>query len=269
MTRRATPGSSPRRRGRLAVAGLSVAVASVVLAPAPAIARDDSTRSGARSTLVTTTSGPVAAAAAAGARAGGSGPQAYAFIDKVGGEPVHWDRCRRIGYRINLRHAPARAVRQTKEAVRRVAAASGLRFAYRGASRVRPRLNAAYPRDTRLLIGWMTPRESPALEGSVAGVGGPLYYTSGGHRGEIVKGFVQLDAGLNTKLTGGFGAGPRVGYQGTKGQLLMHEISHAVGLDHVADTRQILFYSLTHKRAVFAAGDRNGLERVGRRRSCF
>jgi hypothetical protein len=253
---------------------LTVAVASMVVAPAPASAEsgNDSARPytdfATRTTLAATGTG-LPAAAVAGARAGGGDPQAYAFIDKVDRQPVHWNKCRRIGYRISLRRAPDGAVRQTKEAVSRVAAASGLRFAYEGTSRVRPRINADYQRGTRLVIGWMTPRESPVLSGSVAGIGGPLYYTSGSHRGEIVKGFAQLDAGLNTKLADGFGTGPRRGYQGTKGQLLMHEIAHAVGLDHVRDTRQILYYSLTRKRAVFGAGDRNGLEQVGRRRSCF
>jgi hypothetical protein len=182
---------------------------------------------------------------------------------------VHWDKCRRIGYRVSLRRAPARGLRQAKQAVARVAEASGLRFQYQGTSRVRPRLSADYQRGTRLVIGWMTAEESRPLAGSVAGYGGPAYRTDRGHRGEIVKGFVQLDAALNRRLADGFGTGPRRGYQGTKGQLLMHEIAHAVGLDHVGDRRQILYPALTRKRAVFGAGDRNGLQRVGERRACF
>jgi hypothetical protein len=212
---------------------------------------------------------PVTASALAGALAGGGDPRAYNFIAEVNDRPVHWDKCRRIGYRVSLRRAPARGLRQAKQAVARVAEASGLRFQYQGTSRVRPRLSADYQRGTRLVIGWMTAEESRPLAGSVAGYGGPAYRTDRGHRGEIVKGFVQLDAALNRRLADGFGTGPRRGYQGTKGQLLMHEIAHAVGLDHVGDRRQILYPALTRKRAVFGAGDRNGLQRVGERRACF
>lgn len=245
---------------------------------APAAGAEDASRWG-EATAVTTTAetgsggaevtSPVSAAASAGALAGGGDPLAYDFIAEVNDQPVHWDKCRRIGYRVSLRRAPNRGLRQAKQAVARVAEASGLRFEYQGTSDVRPRLSADYQRGTRLVIGWMTAEESRPLAGGVAGYGGPAYRTDRGHRGEIVKGFVQLDAALNRSLADGFGAGPRRGLQGTKGQLLMHEISHAVGLDHVGDRRQILYSALTRKEAVFGAGDRNGLQRVGDRRSCF
>jgi hypothetical protein len=261
---------------------LLVAAGSCVIAPAAA--GDDAPRGSvepatARSTVTTaadtrmsgrgTATSAIGASAVAGALAGGGDPHAYAFIAQVDGRPVHWDRCRRIGYRVSLRRAPQRGLRQAKQAVGRVAEASGLRFDYQGTSTVRPRLSADYQRGTRLVIGWMTAAESPPLAGGVAGYGGPAYRTDRGHRGEIVKAFVQLDASLNNDLSNGFGAGPRRGVQGTKGQLLMHEISHAVGLDHVRDRRQILYRSLTRKKAVFGAGDRNGLQRVGERQPCF
>ncbi len=270
-------------RVRLAVMLLMAALLSAALA-LPADADDpppqDVATARTTTTTVTTSSGrrdatsavglsPMSSAALTGALAGGGDPRAYEFIAEVDGRPVHWDKCRRIGYRVSLRRAPARGLRQAKQAVAKVAEASGLRFAYQGTSRVRPRLSADYQRGTRLVIGWMTADESRPLAGGVAGYGGPAYRTDRGHRGEIVKGFVQLDAALNRRLADGFGAGPRRGLQGTKGQLLMHEISHAVGLDHVGDRRQILYPALTRKEARFGAGDRNGLERVGERRSCF
>ena len=277
-----TPSSTSISRRLCWSTVLLIAAGSCAIAPAAA--GDDASRgtvktATARSTVTTAAetqlSGSGAAASAigvgalAGALAGGGDPHAYAFIARVDGRPVHWDRCRRIGYRVSLRRAPQRGLRQAKQAVGKVAEASGLRFDYQGTSTVRPRLSADYQRGTRLVIGWMTAAESPSLAGGVAGYGGPAYRTDRGHRGEIVKGFVQLDASLNKRLADGFGAGPRRGVQGTKGQLLMHEISHAVGLAHVRDRRQILYRSLTRKEAVFGAGDRNGLERVGKRRPCF
>jgi hypothetical protein len=273
------PAATGRPRGVTVLLTLFLVLA-LSFAVAPPAGADEASpwlRAAARSTASTAAPAghrgeatfPIGVAALAGALAGGGDPRAYDFIAEVNDRPVHWDKCRPIGYRVSLRRAPTRGLRQAKQAVAKVSAVSGLRFAYRGTSKVRPRLSADYQRGTRLVIGWMTAEESRPLAGAVAGYGGPAYRTDRGHRGEIVKGFVQLDAALNRRLADGFGAGPRRGLRGTKGQLLMHEISHAVGLDHVGDRRQILYPELTRKQARFGAGDRNGLERVGERRTCF
>lgn len=47
---------------------------------------------------------------------------------------------------------------------------------------------------------------------------------------ELYDGFVLLDAGLYRQLDKGFTAGRPYGWSGTRGQLLMHEIGHAMGL---------------------------------------
>lgn len=250
---------------RLAAATVAVPLALGVAAPAVAAdgSGPDTVDGGVVDFLEPTQLGT---AAASGARSGD--PRAFNFIAKIDGEPVHWNKCQRIGYRVSMKRAPSRAVPQVKEAVRRVAAASGLKFQYQGHSSVRPFPNKDYQKGTELVVGWLRPGEDGFPSGA-AGVGGPLYYTSGPDEGRIIKGYVQLNANLNNDLANGFGSGPRTGYQGTKGQLLMHEIGHAVGLDHVGDERQILYDTLTRKKAVFGAGDVNGLERVGKVRSCF
>lgn len=191
-------------------------------------------------------------------------PEAYKFFAKVDGEPVHWDPCKRIGWRINLRRAPDGARPQAKKALHRINEATGLRFRFRGRTLARPHEMAKnYPRDTKLVMGWSTPRRSQLRPGQ-AGVGGPRW---DGGTGEIISGFVLLNA--RVKLSRGFGRGPQQGYIGTEGQLLMHELGHAVGLDHVTDEAQIMYPVLTRKRAIWGAGDKRGLSRVGKRAGCF
>jgi hypothetical protein len=189
-------------------------------------------------------------------------PDAYRFSAKVDGVPIHWNKCDRIGFRVYTRGAPPRAIRQSREAVSRLNQASGLRFVFQGRSRVQAGRYNRYARDTKLVIGWSTPRRSPGLGG--AGLGGVSYDPS---TGEIRNGFVLLNSRVD--LEPGFGRGPRYGTQGTIGQVLMHELGHAVGLAHVRNEPQIMYGVATRKMATWGAGDRNGLVRVGKRRSCF
>ncbi len=186
-------------------------------------------------------------------------PKAYNFIAKIAGEPVHWNPCERQGWRINVHRSPKRAVAQAKEAVARIKRATGLRFRFRGRTHVSPKQLAKYPRGTDLVLGWGRPKAT----GGAAGLGGPQWLSTG----QIITGYVLLN--FKVSLHPGFGRGPRYGTQGTEGQLMMHELGHAVGLQHVKDDAQIMYPTLTRKRATWGAGDRHGLRKVGKSAGCF
>jgi hypothetical protein len=190
-------------------------------------------------------------------------PDAYNFTAKVNGVPIHWNKCDRIGFRVYTRDAPRRGIAQAREAVSRLNKASGLRFVYQGRSQAKPSQYDRYARDTKLVVGWTAPRRSPIPFGGAAGYGGVSYSSTG----EILNGFALLNSAV--KLAPGFGRGPREGVQGTIGQVLMHELGHAVGLDHVGNQPQIMYGTATRKPATWGAGDRNGLVRVGKQRRCF
>ena len=65
-------------------------------------------------------------------------------------------------------------------------------------------------------------------------------------------------------LSPGFGSGE------TRGQLILHELGHAMGLNHTRNTGQIMYPMLrSRSRTAYAAGDRTGLERVGRNAGCI
>jgi hypothetical protein len=216
-------------------------------------------------------------AAHAGARAGARGnPRAYAFISRSGaGDPVaRWNPCARIGYRVNARLGGGGALADTRGALARIHRATGLRFAYRGGTRMVPggRGGDRYPRDTDLVIAWARPAHSDMLGRGVAGQGGPSWVSwreRGKTKAMITRGFVVLNARLD--LAGGFGGGLHNGWYGTRGQLLMHEIGHAIGLDHPRqeDRWEIMYHTMTGKRAVWGAGDLRGLRRLGASRACL
>ena len=67
-------------------------------------------------------------------------PRAYAFISKErASDPVaRWNPCARIGYRVNARQGGPGALADTREALARIRRVTGLRFVYRGPTRIIP-----------------------------------------------------------------------------------------------------------------------------------
>jgi hypothetical protein len=78
-----------------------------------------------------------------------------------------------------------------------------------------------------------------------------------------VYGGVAVDATQRLPAKG-FAAGQ------STGALLLHEIAHTVGLDHVGATSQLMYPRLQNTfKARFEAGDLAGLQAVGASRGCL
>lgn len=194
----------------------------------------------------------------------------YRFQRFDGGKPVRWDPCAPIRYKIN----PGAGVSAVE--VRRVRAAfaatgkalGGVRFVYTGTTRIVPDdvAHAAAARAdivfafaapgsgahrSSMLLGWELARAGFAdnRSGSRDGVFVPHAYS----------GAVVVDA---RKV-------PTLGNR-ERMSMYLHEIGHVVGLDHVEDSRQLMYPSILRSSpATFASGDRAGLARLGKRAGCI
>jgi hypothetical protein len=196
-------------------------------------------------------------------------PKDFSYITKT---RARWNPCSPITYRVNTEHGPAGALRDAKGAVERVEAATGLDLEYVGATRIVPQDSGAdsYPADTQIVIAWASKSQSDLItDKGVAGVGGPMGWggTVDEDGNDILtwrRGTVVLNSAYNGVLAGGFGDGTTVG------KLLMHEISHVVGLGHAAGDTQVMYPALQRQHpTAWGAGDLSGLRSQGAEQGCI
>lgn len=186
-------------------------------------------------------------------RATGGTSASYAFISTqtATGEPVAWDHCQVIRYRVNAEDAPQGWAPLVQDAVAEVAGASEFSFAYDGPTSDRDFLerSTAAP----VLIGWGSPNEFDQLEGEVAGFGGASSIRVG-DRQRFVTGAVLLDSGAFSQMQRG-------GRRDAMRLILVHELLHVIGLNHVEDRHELMDASY-HGQSGLGAGDEEGLARL-------
>ena len=187
--------------------------------------------------------------------AGSDGP--YAFLEtQADGTPVGFSPCVAVPYVVNPDGAPEGWEDDVRHAVDEVSDRTGLEFDDGGVTDDRDFSGRGREagRTDPVLIGWADEDEVDALADDVAGIGGPSVSRLG-NRLYFVSGSVVLD----TETTDRFDdAGGRDAHRA----LLLHELGHLVGLDHVDDEGELMFPDgIT--RPDYGPGDRAGLAALG------
>lgn len=184
------------------------------------------------------------------------------------GQPfVAYDPCRPVHYVVRPENAPAGGDVLIREAVAATSQASGLQFVYDGTTTEAPADDRQTFQPDRygkrwapVLVAWSTPVETPALAGEVAGLGGSGYAQAAGQPLlplVLAAGQVSLDAPDLAEIVAS-----RPDGAAEVRAIIMHELGHVLGLDHVNDPTQLMFAENMGLMG-FAAGDRAGLARLG------
>lgn len=180
----------------------------------------------------------------------------YTFTNSnADGSPIRYDPCRTISVVVNPLGAPSDARAIVERAVARVSAASGLAIEIVGDTDEAPTIDRPLYDPDRygdrwapVLIAWTDASVIPDLEGDTAGIGGSGWIAYDAELSWYVSGLVYLDRDL--------GPDPDVNEL-----VLLHELGHVVGLDHVDDRAEIM--NAAAVAADFGPGDLTGLAQLG------
>ena len=192
----------------------------------------------------------------------------YKFSSIVSGKPVRWNPCAAIHWRFRTSGAPSGALTVVKNAVAHVSVATGIRFVYDGTSTSTP-TSAWLPKTSvgirPMLIGWTDATHSDLLRGqpaAVLGVTRTAYFgivQSGVTLAATKAAVIALDRTNKLPLTGS------VSWTTT----LLHELGHAMGLDHVGNSHQLMYPVLSRSLTGLQSGDKAGLYKLGRSQGCI
>lgn len=225
--------------------------------------------------LVSTT--PAQAGTVSGATTGttaGGGRYALQTITVEGRRLVtRWNPCQSaITYRVNLAGVPkkkrAALLAEIKQGVRKLAAVNGIRYRYAGTTAFVPRKANRAQQPAEIVIAAVArTRTDLGMTGDQYGFGGTSWVDWWGPQGTgaaITRGYVLLNPALFLPLRAGYGAGR------TQGNVILHELAHASGAEHVHTTDEQMNPVLTAAAPNgYAAGDRAALRRLGRPAGCI
>jgi hypothetical protein len=193
----------------------------------------------------------------------GGGVHEFVALQDDGVTPVSYDPCRPIHYVVRPDNAPDGGSQVIRDAVARVSEVTGLQFVFDGptdeastGSRPLYQPDRYGDRWAPVLITWQTEVENAEFLSDTVGEAGSAAVTISGEPKVFVSGVVDLDAAAFA----GFLAEPDGGAFARA--VVLHELGHLVGLDHVADPDQLM-YPETRNAVDFASGDLAGLARLG------
>lgn len=201
---------------------------------------------------------------------------AKAFLASDGaGRAMRFDPCRPVRYVINPDNAPAGAVAEVREGFRRLSAVLDIPFVDAGFTGERHRRIATGSRApyqparygtggwAPILVSWVSEDVEPVLAGDVLGYGGSTSEWNVASDRAYVTGEVVFDRDLHL-LRRGFGPGL------TRGNLVLHELGHVAGLDHVTDRAELMYPSISSASPDgYGPGDLAGLAQLGSGAGCL
>ncbi len=187
-------------------------------------------------------------------------------VNVYSGWVQRWNPCAPVHYRVNAAQDPS-ALPAVQAAVAALSKGTGITFVYDGGTRFIPH-SGAWSQPAPLIIAFarhngLAGGTDYLAGGNQLGEGGfQSQYTSLGGRilsYKIINGYVVVD------VDGYLRADAHV-----RTAVLLHELGHAVGLNHAHFTSEVMYPSVSDSGPDhYSAGDLAGLAKVGRPAGCL
>ncbi len=188
----------------------------------------------------------------------------WTFLEKQGARPVAYNPCRSIHYVLRVGRGPLNGSLLVSQAIDKVSAATGLTFVFDGMTDEVPQWNDLRAAGRPVWIGWADRAETDMWShgGDAVGFGGSQTLVNPNGHKVYTTGFALLLP--DNELPPVFGAGA------TEGSVLLHELGHVVGLDHVADPHEAMFGAISQTTGDgYGPGDLRGLWSLGASQGCL
>jgi hypothetical protein len=191
---------------------------------------------------------------------------AFAYVATQAGTdaPVAYDPCRPLAVVLNERTAPSNGRNLVTEAIASISAATGLTITIESTTdevvsnqRAPFQLDRYGDRWAPILISWTDPVEAPDLVGDTAGFGGSVRETRSDGRAVYLTGVIALDGPQLDEIL------HRQNGRAQARSIILHELGHVVGLDHVDDSSQIMNPVGNPDVTSLQSGDLTGLAALG------
>ena len=187
-------------------------------------------------------------------------------VGAAGTQVIRWNPCRAIGWRLNAPAIDATLTQTINAEFATLTQATGMTFRYDGTTTFIPQQNtvSSEPDDLIVTIAARTSTDFLANNPGAVGYGGWEASTLPDGNWQITKGYVVLDQATVAELPEGIASGE------TTGALLLHELGHAVGLQHAANATEIMYPALNPQTpSTYSADDLAGLAKVGHGAGCI
>lgn len=186
------------------------------------------------------------------------------FDTNPDGRPVAYDPCRPVHYVVRPDGAPSGGSALLAAGIQRISQVTGLTFIGDGSTDEEPRPEREPFQPDRygdrwapVLIAWQSEQDNPELASDVAGAAGSVLIRTDGKPSVYVTGQVVLDGNQFAELLTTPGGADEAR------AIVLHELGHLVGLDHVEDPTQLMFPRSQPGVVDYAAGDLTGLAALG------
>ncbi len=185
----------------------------------------------------------------------------FAFVDSnEDGSPVTWNTCKPIDILVETVGMPTGADGEIAEAVDRLNNASDLNLNYLGtvggvhSQDWVENSKLQYPDQPPILIGWTRGNADMPTDETVGFA--LTTHTTQRNESQISGSVITLHSKRLQRLRAGFPPGE------SRGAVYMHEIAHALGLDHVPNENQLMHDFVNSYNGELTEGDIAGLNAV-------